>query len=361
MLMKQNRTTSVGLPILAALILNTLSFGSAVAGERELKFGGWAQLLWNGEFDDEGVVGNEFRVRRGRLKASGDVSDDVDFNALVDLTAGKILQDFYFDYVVGESLVLRAGQCKLPMGRQFYTSAAKKQFVDSTSATSEFALGRDIGLMAHGEFGKGKLEYQMGVFNGSGKNARQDNTDVMYVGRLVVNPLGKVALSESDIRGSDSPLVAFGLASAFNTVTEEGGTAEARALQDLDIWTVGGELTFVYSGLYLSSELFWRLSSPRESVIDMESGGDLAGAGAHVQAGYFLIPERLEIGARGALVRKDLDADDDDEIEAGPVLNWFFEGHGLKLQADYTALIDEEPGEDSTTDHMVRLQLQASF
>jgi len=24
-------------------------------------------------------------------------------------------------------------------------------------------------------------------------------------------------------------------------------------------------------------------------------------------------------------------------------------------------LIDEEPGEDSTTDHMVRLQLQASF
>ena len=360
MMVRLHKSLLPGMLCFACVICAAPRDWGAVGGERDLTFGGWAQFLWTGDFDEDGAAGNEFRVRRGRLKAAGEVSDDVQFKVLVDLAASKILQDFYFDYQVSDTFALRAGQCKLPMGRQFYASASKKQFVDSTRTTGEFALGRDIGLMAHGEFGEGTLQYQMGVFNGSDKNARQDNTDFMYVWRLVVNPLGPVPLSESDIKGS-GPLIAFGVASAFNTVTEDAGTDDALATVDLDIWTLGGELTFVYSGLYASSELFWRLSSPRDRPAGVEPAADLAGIGAHVQAGYFLVPGRLELGVRGAMVRKDVDVDDDDEMEAGPVVNWFFDGHKLKLQADYAALLDEAPGADAVTDHRVRVQLQAAF
>ena len=321
-------------------------------GAQSLKIYGYMQALWTGGFNAREVETNEFRVRRGRLLASGLMIRTLGFKLHVDFAASKPLLDYYLDYRPWEAVGIRVGQYKTPLGRQFLVSATKKQFVDDTIAMAEFKLDRDIGIMVHGTVEEGLFGYRIGVFNGSGKNARQDNTDFMYVARFELAPFGPVPYAESDVKGTRDPLLSIAIASAYNTLdtpadSDDGTVTTAR-------YTLGGELAFFWRGLYAASEVFWRFEDPM-------TGASVTGLGGYVQAGYMVIPKHLEIGARGAVVRAELDETGDDRWEAGPVVNGFFLGHRLKLQLDYAALIDEDPQGADTLDHRVRLQLQAAF
>jgi len=329
-------------------------------GEQKLKIYGYMHTRWTAGFKDESLDANEFRVRRGRLLLKGNMARDLEFKTQLDFTASKPLLDYFVDYRPSTAFRLRAGQYKTPLSRQFLCSAAQKQFVDDVITTGEFKEGRDIGLMAHGEFAEGKVEYQVGVFNGSGKNARQDNTDFMYVARLALNPLGRIKITESDVRSTPKPLLSIGVSTAYDTMPLGADSEDDPGAVDLNRWTLGGELAFRWAGFNATSELFWRVDDRAGVPAGLEAA-DVAAMGAYLQAGYFVIPSQLEVAARAALVRPDADLDDDDLMELGPALGWFFQGHRLKLQADYAALIDEQPGADAATDHRVRLQLQASF
>ena len=321
-------------------------------GAQKLKIYGYMQALWTAGFNAREMETNEFRVRRGRLLAAGSMVRNLGFKLHVDFTASNPLLDYYLDYRPWEALGIRLGQYKTPLGRQFLASAAKKQFVDDTIATAEFKLDRDIGIMAHGTVEEGLFGYRVGVFNGAGKNALQDNTDFMYVARFELAPLGPVPYAESDVKGTRDPRLSIAIASAYNTLDipadSDEGTVTATTL------TMGGELALFWRGLYAASEVFWRFEDPRKGV-------SVAGLGGYVQAGYMVLPGHLEIGARGALVRENMDETGDDRWEAGPVVNGFFQGHRLKLQLDYAALIDEDPQGADALDHRVRLQLQAVF
>jgi len=321
-------------------------------GPQKLKIYGYMQALWTGEFGDGELDANEFQVRRARLLASGSVLKTLGFKLHVDFATAKPLLDYYVDYKPWQALGIRAGQYKTPLGRQFLDSAAKKQFIDDTIATAEFKLDRDIGLMLHGAVSDGLLGYQVGVFNGSGKNARQDNTDLMYVARLELAPFGPVPYSESDIAGSSSPLLSIALASGYNTVDV---TRESDEVTQAARYTVGGEVALFWRGLYAATEVFWRVVDPSTA------GASVNSLGGYFQTGYMVIPRHLELGARGALVRGDMDESGDDRWEAGPVVNAFFLGHRLKLQLDYAALVDEDPLGEDALDHRIRVQLHAAF
>ena len=329
-------------------------------GDQKLKVYGYIQTLWTAEFGDESLDSNEFMVKRGRLLLSGNMVKDLGFKMHVDFAASRPLLDYFVDYVPTKAFGLRAGQFKTPLGRQFLCSAAEKQFVDDTISTSEFKADRDIGLMAHGEFSTDKVEYQAGVFNGSGKNARQDNTDLLYVARLALNPLGRMKITESDLTGGMDPLLSIAVSTAYNTLLQEAGSGNDVSTVEAKRWILSGELAFQWAGLSATSEVFWRLSDQLR-VPGAIDEADLAAMGGHVQAGYFVIPSSLELGARAALVRPDSAVHNNDLTEFGFLAGWFFGGHQLKLQADYTVLVDEEPGADAVTDHRVRLQLQAAF
>ena len=248
---------------------------------------------------------------------------------------------------------MRAGQFKTPLGRQWLISATRKQFVGDAIATREFKLDRDIGLMVQGEVSDGLFSYMVGAFNGAGKNARQDNNELMYVGRIQLSPLGKVKLSECFPSASQAPRLSFALATAFNSVEIESEDGAGTVGQDL--LTMGGELAFFYRRLSAAAELFWR-----QEMTD-GIGSDVSSLGGYAQAGFLLIPEVLEVAARGSMVRPENREPDADLWEAGPAVNWFLAGHRLKLQFDYTARVEESAGEDSTLDHRMRLQLQAIF
>ena len=74
-----------------------------------------------------------------------------------------------------------------------------------------------------------------------------------------------------------------------------------------------------------------------------------------------LIARRLELGARAAFVREDVNQSDGDRWEAGPSINWYINGHRLKIQFDYAVLIEQVPGGTDAFDNRLRLQLQGMF
>ena len=379
-MMNTGSTLAIRLPGVQALLALCIPFvlsASAFAGESEagrvecgydggfilwrtddvqtLKLYGYGQVQWTGESDGSTATANEFAVRKARLLAAGRMYKNLDFKLHVDFASSRPLLDHYIDYKPVKVLSLRTGQFKAPMSRQYLTSAAQKQFIDDAVATSEFKLDRDIGVMLFGSLEAGLFAYFAGVFNGAGKNAGQDNTGFLYAVRFELAPLGPVRLSESDISGTSPARLAIGLASSLNTVQVDGGTDNG-GRSTANRVTVGGDLTFLYRGLFATAEVFWRQESPREDVVI-----DTAAMGGYVQTGYLVVPSVLEIAARGGVIRKDAEESADRSMEAGGVVNWYLSGHRLKLQLGYTLFADEVPEADMELDHRVRLMLQAAF
>jgi len=327
-------------------------------GERKLTLSGYLQTLYRAEFESGSAVTNELRPRRARLQVSGTVVKPLKYVMLAELSsvgkASQPLLDAYAEYSAAPEWGLRMGQFKAPMSRQFLISASQKEFVEDSIASEEFKQDRDIGVMAVGAPAGGVFEYQVGVFNGSGKNKPQDNTELLYMARAVFNPLGPVPFQESDVGWTESPRLSVGAAGSFNAVELPGAT-ETDPSVSADRYAAGGEIAFYWQGLFATAEGYWR----RDAA---EGGGEKDELGGYAQAGYFLVPRHLEVGARGAVMREDMDESGADLWEAGGVVSWFFLGHGLKAQLGYAMLRDEAPEEgEAEAGHRVDFQLQAAF
>lgn len=106
------------------------------------------------------------------------------------------------------------------------------------------------------------------------------------------------------------------------------------------------------------------------------------------QVSYFLIPKKLELGARAsflfddltdvgvnlnmggnnitrlgnpALKGGDVNGDSDNEQEYTLGANYYFNGFNAKLQAQYTMFVDGIVGPDDLVNHIGLLQLQVNF
>lgn len=82
---------------------------------------------------------------------------------------------------------------------------------------------------------------------------------------------------------------------------------------------------------------------------------------AQLQAGYFLIPKRLEAAARYSCVDPDRGKDRDRQIDVAGAVSWYFQGHNLKIQGDYTNIHTQIAGLQATDDKQVRGQAQLAF
>jgi hypothetical protein len=121
--------------------------------------------------------------------------------------------------------------------------------------------------------------------------------------------------------------------------------------------TLGSFTAFKYAGLSLRAEYFNRVNFDDQSP----KSGDVDAQGYYAQAGYMLIPKRLEAAFRGSQVMRN--GSDDDELEYVAALSYFFKGHKAKLQMDYTYGVDEGEimGPVDETRHLVRTMFQLYF
>jgi phosphate-selective porin OprO/OprP len=244
---------------------------------------------------------------------------------------------------------ITGGQFKVPLGRQEMTSSAYLQFVDRDILSGEFTRGRDVGLMLDGVLAGGKLEYAAGIFNGNpASRLGNDNEAYQYNARVVAMPFGPVGYSESDFESRTAPrrpLLALGLQVERNDLHGAGSR-----VNDFATTIVGGDVVFKLRGLSAFAEYFGRNRDP-------ETGPSFRSDGWHAQAGYFLLPDRLEAAVRYAMFDAS-DAPDDDVKELGGVVSYFVRKHALKFQGDVRRLENEGRG---STDHEIRLQTQVIF
>jgi hypothetical protein len=186
-----------------------------------------------------------------------------------------------------------------------------------------------------------RLEATLGVYNGARQNSPNDDTTYMTTARLAFNPFGPIAFREADLDDSKTPKLSLAVAVAHNPqrVVSEKVTLHAITQGVL-------ESTLRYRGLSLTTETHARTQRTNDGPAAHDYGGFL-------QLGFFVIPHRLELVGRhaiigGAVAPIDVVREDTVGVSA------YFRGHRFKLQADASRFETRDAGKDLRA----RLQLE---
>lgn len=327
----------------------------------EMKIGTRIQLRYTSEdLDTNSPTGgperDSFRVRRAETKLEGwayttDLTYEAELN-WADTTNSLQDLNINYDFTKGKkAFMFKAGQFRVPFGREELTSSGSQQFVERTNVSAAFARGRDIGVQIWGTPHEGRLDWRVGVFNGNGRNAtRNDNDDLQLNARLQWSPFGDTKLSMSDFESSDKPLlsVAVDYESNVREIAAAGSTAAHQNEQTI----MGYDAMFKFKGFSLFGEVFQR-ENDRSILSDFDDEGYT------LQAGYFIIPQKFEVALRVSELDPNTDRDNDARSEDAVAVNYFFNKHAHKLQFDYRQLEDEARA--NSDDKEIRLQYQISF
>lgn len=112
---------------------------------------------------------------RRRVSVGGNLTRHVTFEFDREITGDDPWRDVYVDYRQFALARIRAGKFKLPFSLDENTSATKRDFVTRSMAAEALAPGRDRGVMVHGRLPVRAVEYEVGVFEHDGRNARPNN------------------------------------------------------------------------------------------------------------------------------------------------------------------------------------------
>jgi hypothetical protein len=162
---------------------------------------------------------NTFRLRRGELKLTANITDRISGLVLFDVAKDKIdssnradamLQEITLSYLLNKNGAnknyIDVGQTKLPLGYESLVSSSALPFLERSMIFTQGKYGdvRDTGAQLRGN--AGKLEYRLGVFNSLGD--RQNNNavrdDKAFAGRILWNAGNGIQLGGSAAKGSDS-------------------------------------------------------------------------------------------------------------------------------------------------------------
>ena len=340
-------------------------------GRHTLTMGGRAVIRFSYMFPDEGENMPDFDVKAARVWWRGNAfSKDIKYKFQIDIAGDEAegsgykasnrlteLKDAHVDWTKYKAFRIRAGQFKAPYSRHQLTSSGKQGLVDRSPINGAFAPGRQVGVMIYGDFGSETNEqlfqYFAGVFDGEGENFTNNDTGLMAVGRIVINPFGAFKLSDGDFRRGEKReefLMSVGLNAWWHSDDNKQDP------DDPDSWSVGFDVAIAYYGFFLLAEFHHR-------EVDMDLGEERTGG--FVQLGYsFLVaedpdPEWFEVTARVSHI----DYDDSsrtytDEYLLG--LGYFWQAHLMKLQLDIGRV--EAHRKTSESDQwIIRIQFQVFF
>lgn len=274
-------------------------------------------------------------------------------------------------YTFMPEFALTAGYVTIPTVHSNMESSGKLIILDSSLAENKFGVGDSVGLLATGTIGK--FYYAGGVFNGAATDlSKNENTELAYGLQLGYNILGAYGSGEADVGDSPTPNWVFDVAGNFHH--EETGT-QAKVIH-------GGAFTGLkWQGFAMQLEGNVRYIDPDQFTREQVDVGYTA------KAAYFLVPKKFEVALRhsallddindvginqnmtagniGALggqhIAVDVNGDSDNEYEFSGGLNYYFVGHTVKLQAQYSYIIDGIPGADNRVYHVGILQGQVGF
>jgi phosphate-selective porin OprO and OprP len=300
--------------------------------------------LFTYDYNEDDTDSTSFRIRRARIYLSGNVAYPwLKYYTQITLEgASAALRDAYLKATCLKWLQPQLGQYKVPFDREFLISGFGLELVERSNASSEFSLQRDMGLQLGGELMASHLTFEVGIFNGSGANQNNVNTDYMYVGRVVWMPFDRLGYSQSAVDNPERPRLAVGLGLAYLPGLEPGerktlagrlGSTSVLPV-DSDVFQGVADIAFAYKRVYFEGGYFYRNIDPNSQT----AFGSQDAYGFYLQGGYFIVPKQFELAARYSFIDPDnpLQVSNNKQHEGTFGMNYYFYGHRLKAQADYT-------------------------
>ena len=286
--------------------------------------------------------------------------------------------DAYLDYAVHRDLHVRAGQYFVPFDRLRTVREFALQMTDRPRPVAEFTLDRDVGITSYSESFLGDhspLAWRVGVFGGGGNNlTTSKKPGALVVGRVELRPFGAMDDDqEGDLERRVTPGLAIGtgFAANYNTnrlrsttgATFQGGTTDYRH--------AAADLVFKWRGWALQAE-YLRKQASADTIISTDAEGDplveytRSGQGWVVQTSYTFDPP-FELVARVSRMYAFAGTDptlvtevEDYGQELGAGLNYYLNGHRMKVQTDWIARMPYNFNMQAA-DQVVRAQLDVTF
>jgi phosphate-selective porin OprO/OprP len=318
--------------------------------------------------DDKG----SFRIRRAKLKFEGwfykpwlQYEVQTNWPGISSANLAGYLEDANLNWDVTRGrkrLMLKLGQFKVPFGLQELTSSGSQQLVDRALVSNAFARGRDTGVSLWGVLGANKLEYRAGIFNGAGlTRSANDNDKYQLDARLTFQPTGAVPLgtysgahqSESDFESRALGRPIFTISAAFEQNDLADVASDPRTNLKSTLYEI--DAMFKHRGFSASGMYAWGARTPQQSGSRFDTNGWF------LQAGWFVKSNHWEIAARyGRLDPSDaVPRDAVEEIRGG--INYFYNRHALKVQADFGSVATQLPAGSTRRSHELRIQTQFVF
>jgi hypothetical protein len=305
---------------------------------------------WFGYKVEVDLAGNDEGLRRVFIPPVFTVGGASDFPG-VDVTAGQSdqdgrtlkLLDAYLDITPKPYAKIRAGQFKVPYGRQELVSDNRLQMTSRSIASDFFSPSRDRGAMFYGGTDTQRVQYRVGAFNGNGL-ARTQNADtaLAYAARLTATSKGPFLDVEDVIDQPEGFHIQGGL--AWYTSTDTPVRANPQIVEsdvrdtryEADLGVLFGQRANILLDYYTR-----RVSV--DQTFDLPAscyGAFLEGRFSCDQTGYtaqggalFGKEKAHEISVRYSSIDNDRDLQDDRSTEAALNYAHYFFRHTLQLSA----------------------------
>jgi phosphate-selective porin OprO/OprP len=224
-----------------------------------------------------------FDIRRARLDLRGAITPFLSYRLQTDFADKPKLLDAYSEIKVTDYFIVTVGQFKIPFSMENLASSNKLEMIDRSQVVEALVSrgkdvignqnGRDIGIQIGGGFHKLKgiplIEYRLAAFNGSGINVADTANDAKDIaGRVVLNPIRGLSFGCGYYGGYGKAIK-----------SDVAGTSQTRN-------RLGFEASYVLSRFSVKGEYIFG----RDRRTDRE--------GWYLQAGYFLVPQKLQLLAK---------------------------------------------------------------
>ncbi len=244
---------------------------------------------------------------------------------------------------------VKLGQWKAPFGFEQLSPDPKLLTPERSQVTSALTPERQIGVQIWGKpFAnvfpdqKDLVTYYAGIFNGNGRNVTiNDNDEYMFVGRLELQPLKtKIFNEEATLKFGVNALSSH---DAAGTVLSPAGSVRVNSDGSLSAFTAPSAAERTAYGLdgyfhlgpfdlmaeYLSEDFEARPVNGLPPLFN-----DFRADGYYVQAGYYLIPKKLQLVTKYESFDPGQVANDNlSSITGG--LNYYIHGDDIKIMAHY--------------------------
>ncbi len=337
-------------------------------------------------------------IRRSRLKFSGFAySPKVKYKIELGLSnrdhggesihtnnTSNLILDAFLRWNFYKNMEVWIGQTKLPGNRERVISSQKLQFVDRSLVNSRYNIDRDMGIQFRNKFNIGNIATRqaLAISQGEGRN-RTNKKDpnpsngFEYTGRIEVLPLGEFSgkgdYFSSDLKREETPKISIGVTYDMNKNAARIGGNLGSYIEDENDLVIDSalcNLNTVLADVFIKYKGFSLLSEYANKTLDgsrlYDEEGDIinnyyTGTGLTVQAGY-LMDNNLEPAVRFTTITPEKESERDIQEMITFGLSKYIVGHSLKIQTDFSLINETDQFTDETSqEYMFRFQVEVAF